>query len=337
MDLESIYLVENLSTYNFEDTVFLAADIDAIVEKLMQPLVPKEVEKILFLAHVLKTTIHICRTIVHNYETLEELLKVNWSAKQHGVKKMEFYEKLASDDPVKMICNRILLARDGAGCLGIMQEFYRMHYSKEAFKAMLRNVHKSIPLISANNTFNVFKASIFRTNDSHASLEPPSCDAITRQAKSTTGTDIITLSKSMNSPNFTKDIDEFQERIANPANEEVISKQILMLGKLFNNTQSLKRYQEALKNDLFYRANMMLLKLYHDRLLAKNICYDTSEINVKEIYECCTGLTVDREDGLPRYICDVCCQGLLQFHALRKQMLESNAYLTTYAESPTSM
>uniref|UniRef100_A0AAG5CPJ8 Uncharacterized protein n=1 Tax=Anopheles atroparvus TaxID=41427 RepID=A0AAG5CPJ8_ANOAO len=270
MDLESIYLVENLSTYNFEDTIFLASDIDAIVEKLMHPIVLKEVEKILFLAHVLKTTIDICRNIVHNYETLEELLKVNWSSTQNGAEKLKFYEKLATDDPVKMVAIRILLTRDGARSLGIMQEFYRMHYSKETFKAMLANVQQSIPSFAANNAFNCLKASVLHANSTIRLQE------MCHKTKSSNITDIVMLAHLSDRPGFTECVQEFRIKLSNPINEDMLNKQILVLRKLFNDSKSLQGYQDVLKLDQFYDLNMTVLKLYHDRLLSKNVCYDSN-------------------------------------------------------------
>uniref|UniRef100_A0AAG5CPP1 Uncharacterized protein n=1 Tax=Anopheles atroparvus TaxID=41427 RepID=A0AAG5CPP1_ANOAO len=50
-------------------------------------------------------------------------------------------------------------------------------------------------------------------------------------------------------------------------------------------------------------------------------------IPVQDMFQALTGLSVSREDGLPRYICQECCEWLLHFYKLRAKMIESNAFL----------
>uniref|UniRef100_A0A182M274 Uncharacterized protein n=1 Tax=Anopheles culicifacies TaxID=139723 RepID=A0A182M274_9DIPT len=266
MDLTSIYLVENLSNYNFEDVVFLAADINAIVEALLQPIVLKDVEKVLFLGKLLKTVLHICRTVVCNYTTLEELLKVNWSSSDDYSKKWRFFEKLSLADPVHVIAKRILLSKDGEKCLGIMQEFFQLHYSKEAFKQVLQSVQKSIPSIASLAAYQTLRKTISGT------------DITNETTLNSKEIDIVALANHTTSNDFRKLAETLQAKLNGSDNEELLKVQMRALKSLFHDTTSMERYQVALKSDSYYQLNLALLKFYHDHLLTKNILYDTNII-----------------------------------------------------------
>uniref|UniRef100_A0A182Y5B7 Uncharacterized protein n=1 Tax=Anopheles stephensi TaxID=30069 RepID=A0A182Y5B7_ANOST len=268
MDLSSIYLVENLNSYNFEDVVFLAADINAIVEALMRPPVLKDTEKILFLAKLLQTVLHICRTVVCNYTTLEELLKVNWSSADNGTQKWQFYEKLTLDDPVRAVAKMLLLSKDGEQCLGIMQEFYRLYYTKEAFKELLISVQKSVPALGFDCAYQALKKTITGKDrvDTSANLQLNEMN-------------IVELGHHISSNEFKKVAESLQQKLSASDNEQELKTQLQALKSLFRaNATSMERYREALKDDSYYQLNLAVLKAYHDHLLAKNILYDTNII-----------------------------------------------------------
>lgn len=266
MDLSSIYLVENLSNYNFEDVVFLAADINSIVEALMQPLVMKETEKTMFLAQVLKTALHICRTVTCNYTTLEELLKMNWSSAENSTQKWTFFEQLTLEDPVQVTARRILLSNQGVLCLGIIQEFYRMYYSKETFKEMLNGVCKLVPASIANHAFQSLKKTMSATGETNA------------PSHQSNEMNIVTLANHYNAKDFKNCVDKLQEKLNEPDKEELLKAQLHALKMLFSSATLMGRYEEALKSDVYYQLNLTLLKLYHDNLLTNNILYDTNVI-----------------------------------------------------------